>query len=350
MKKTIVIGGAGFIGTNLCLSALRKKLKVVIFDNFSRKGTELNLRTIQKESPQGLEVIKGDIRSVENLEELFDKHPDADVIFHQAAQVAVTDSIRNPRKDFEVNAVGTFNVLETMRQKRIDSLLLYSSTNKVYGNLEGEEILEEPARYSLKNLPQGINEAFPLDFHSPYGCSKGSAEQYVIDYARIYGLKTMVFRQSCIYGYHQFGIEDQGWVAWFTIAALFDFPITLFGDGKQVRDVLFIDDLIEVYWMAVSDPTLQCGEVFNIGGGGYQSSLVELIDHLENIYSKKIRVDFKEPRPGDQLVYVSDIKKAKEKLQWNPKIDVENGVKKLAAWAMKNKNLFLQAKIVKNSS
>ncbi len=209
MKKIIVIGGAGFIGTNVCMSALGKGLQVVLFDNFSRKGTDLNLELIQQKQQGGLEVVRGDVRSKSDLQKLFGAHGDADARFHLAGQVAVTTSIKDPRDDFESNLLGTFNILEAMRTGGIKAPILYASTNKGYGKLANISVVEQDKRYAFENYPDGIDETQPLDFYSPYGCSTGAADQYMLDYARIFGLKTIVFRQSCIYGSYQFGIEDQ---------------------------------------------------------------------------------------------------------------------------------------------
>jgi len=346
MKKIIVIGGAGFIGTNLCLSALRKNLSVVVFDNFLRKGAELNLKVLETAARSGLVMIRGDIRDDKAIQELFTRHGDADAVFHLAGQVAVTTSVLNPREDFETNLTGTFNVLEAARLHSYRGVMLYASTNKVYGSLPGTEMYANDKRYFLKNYPEGINERQQLDFHSPYGCSKGAADQYFIDYARIYNLKTVVFRQSCIYGYYQFGIEDQGWVAWFTIAGLFNKPITIYGDGKQVRDVLFIDDLVDAYWKAIACSDETFGQVYNIGGSRFQMSLLELLEYLEDFLQRKIPVRYEKQRQGDQRVYVSDIRKAEAVFGWRPTIDVRQGVGMLADWMMSNKNLFLQAGIL----
>jgi CDP-paratose 2-epimerase len=209
------------------------------------------------------------------------------------------------------------------------------------------EIIDRSNRYEFKDYPDGISEEFPLDFHSPYGCSKGAADQYVIDYSRIFGLETVVFRQSCVYGYHQFGIEDQGWVAWFTIASLFDMPITIYGDGKQVRDVLFIDDLIESYWAAIENIHITKGKAYNIGGSQYQMSLLELLEYLETFLNKKITPRYSGPRHGDQLVFTSDIRKAKQHFEWTPRIDVKQGVRLLVDWVIANKELFIKAGIIK---
>ncbi|MGQ9631407.1 MAG: NAD-dependent epimerase/dehydratase family protein [bacterium] len=310
-KRVLVIGGAGFIGCNVAHAFLSKGYKVTIFDNFSRNGTLSNISWLQENHKSGLTILQGDIRI--DRDKLDSSVNNADIVFHLAAQVAVTTSVVNPREDFEINALGTFNICEAVRRSKSKPILIYSSTNKVYGGMEGTKIVERNGRYEYENLPNGVSEDQPLDFHSPYGCSKGAADQYVRDYARIYGLKTVVFRQSCIYGTRQFGVEDQGWVAHFTISAMFDRPITIYGDGKQVRDVLFIDDLVKAYELAIENIDKTSGKVYNIGGGpNNQMSLLELISYLEEFFGKKIKYSFSDWRPGDQLVFICDISKAKK--------------------------------------
>jgi CDP-paratose 2-epimerase len=259
-----------------------------------------------------------------------------------AGQVAVTTSVVNPRQDFEANALGTFNVLEAARQSGDDPIILYASTNKVYGGMEDIEIVEQPTRYWYADYPLGIPETQPLDFHSPYGCSKGAGDQYMRDYARIYGLRTVVLRQSCIYGYRQFGIEDQGWVAWFIIAAIKGRQFSIFGDGKQVRDVLFIDDLLNVYEAAVKNIDKSAGQVYNVGGGpsNTMSIWVEFEPLLEEFLGKPISITMADWRPGDQRVFVSDIRKAERELGWQPEVSVRNGVYKLFNWIRENQHLF----------
>jgi CDP-paratose 2-epimerase len=346
MSKVIVLGGAGFIGTNLCLSALEKGMEVVIFDNLSRKGTDINLNLIRAKDASLVTFVRGDIRNADEVHALFATHGDADMIFHLAGQVAVTTSIVDPREDFEINLLGTLNILEGMRLNEIQAPLLYASTNKVYGKMSGVEVVEQDTCYTYRDYPKGVTEDFPLDFHSPYGCSKGGADQYVLDYARIYGLRTVVFRQSCIYGYYQFGIEDQGWVAWFTIASLFDLPITVFGNGKQVRDILFVDDLIRAYWLALENIDITNGRAYNIGGAQFRLSLIELLAFLEAHLGRKIPVATDEPRRGDQKVFVADITKAQTEFGWSPQIDTQQGVKILAEWVTANRNMFVEAGIL----
>ncbi len=271
----------------------------------------------------------------------FRERPDLDVALHLAAQVAVTTSVAEPREDFEINALGTFNVLEAVRVNKLKPVLIYASTNKVYGGMTDIRTVERNGRYEYADLPQGIGEERLLDFHSPYGCSKGAADQYVRDYARIYGLRTVVFRQSCIYGYRQFGVEDQGWVAWFTIAAALGKPITIYGDGKQVRDVLFVEDLAGAYDLAVQKINVASGQVYNIGGGAQQCmSLLELLAMIERFFGKKIERSHSDWRPGDQPVFVCDISKAQRELGWKPKASVEEGVRRLYDWVVANRSLF----------
>ncbi|MFH1915998.1 MAG: GDP-mannose 4,6-dehydratase [Nanoarchaeota archaeon] len=338
MKSLLVIGGTGFIGSNAVASFLKDGWDVTVLDNLSRKGTKQNLEWLQKNYPN-VKFIKADICTDQSL--LDQAVEGKDAVLHLAAQVAVTTSVTDPRTDFEINALGTFNVLEAIRKSKARPIILYSSTNKVYGGMEDVEVIEKDGRYVYKDFI-GASEERILDFHSPYGCSKGAADQYVRDYARIYGLRTIVFRQSCIYGYRQFGIEDQGWVAWFTIAALLDKKLTIYGDGKQVRDVLFIDDLVQAYKLAIAHIATTSGQVYNIGGGpNFQMSLLELLKHLEKQLNKKIPYTYADWRPGDQKVFVCDIKKAKKDFGWEPKVGVEKGVSLLADWVKENKELFM---------
>lgn len=342
--KILVIGGAGFIGCNVAESHAKDGHQVIIFDNLSRSGTKLNLNFLQ-ENYKNINFVYGDIRNQKGLKIVFAKNK-FDCVYHLASQVAVTTSILKPREDFEINALGTFNVLESMREARSDAVLLYASTNKVYGGMENVNIELKNGRYKYKDFSRGISEEALLDFHSPYGCSKGAAEQYVRDYTRIYGLKTISFRQSCIYGYRQFGIEDQGWIAWFTIAAAFGNKLTIYGDGRQVRDVLFIDDLVRAFRMAFNNIRLTNGQIYNIGGGDFQMSLLELLNYLEEYTRRKISVDYSDWRSGDQRVFISDIRKAKAEFGWEPKISVEKGVKKLYRWVEQNGELFRKSGIV----
>jgi CDP-paratose 2-epimerase len=263
------------------------------------------------------------------------------VVLHLAAQVAVTLSVADPRLDFDVNALGTFNVCEALREANRDAALLYASTNKVYGGMEDVRVSEDAGRYRYVELPQGVPETRQLDFHSPYGCSKGAAEQYVIDYTRIYGIPAVSFRQSCIYGYRQFGIEDQGWVAWFLLNAVRGKEVTIFGDGKQVRDILFIDDLIACYEAAVERIDQVTGTALNVGGGPQNViSLLDLIRLVRERFGVEMAYRFEGWRPGDQKVFVADISKAGRLLEWRPRIDREEGIARLFGWIRENLELF----------
>lgn len=338
-ESILITGGVGFIGSNTACYYLKKGKRVTILDNFSRRGAEHNVKWL-KGLGKRLKVVKADIRS--DLRALQKETEGNDAVIHLAAQVAVTTSVESPREDFEINALGTFNVLEAIRKSKNKPPLIYSSTNKVYGGMEGVKVKKLKGRYAYVDYPEGIPENFPLDFHSPYGCSKGAADQYVRDYGRIYGLKTCVFRQSCIYGPRQFGIEDQGWVAWFIIASILGKEITIYGDGKQVRDVLYIDDLVKVYDLALKKIDKIKNGVFNIGGGPNLTLSIwsEFKPLLEKYLDKKIKVKYADWRPGDQKIYVSDISKAKKLLNWQPSVKLDEGVSRLSGWVEKNKNLF----------
>jgi len=338
MKKILITGGAGFIGINSAFHFLEKGWEVIIFDNFSRAGSKTIIKFLQGKFKSTLKVVVGDVRYSKKILGFLTQ--DVDVVIHLAAQVAVTTSVENPQEDFEINAMGTLNVLEAIRNSKSNPILLYSSTNKVYGDLSGQKIVEKKTRYEFKNLPFGVPEDIGLDFYSPYGCSKGTADQYVHDYSRIYGLKTIVFRQSCIYGPHQFGMEDQGWLAWFTIATLENKPITIYGNGKQVRDVLYIDDLVNAYDLAIEKIQITKGRVYNIGGGPKNTISVwyDFFPMLEKLAERKINVDFKTQRPGDQLIYISDIRKSKKDFSWEPQTNIASGLDKLFKWISKNKS------------
>jgi len=332
--KALIFGGAGFIGANMALKILEEGGEVIISDDLSRVGSRLNLEWLRGKGK--MRFFQTDIRHYPGVREIVHVHKDVDAIFHFAAQVAVTLSVDNPRNDFEINALGTFNVLEAVREENINPPFIFSSTNKVYGGMERLKIEEKEKRYILPDYPEGISEDLPLDFHSPYGCSKGCADQYVRDYARIYGMNTVVLRQSCIYGPRQFGIEDQGWVAHFFISTLLGKPLFIYGTGKQVRDLLYIDDLIDLCWKCKDNIEKVKGEIFNVGGGKDNTlSLLELLDIMEQ---KNIKPDisFAEPRPGDQAVFICDIRKAQAKLGWEPKVKVAEGIDRLVDWIQRN--------------
>ena len=343
MKKPqhyLVTGGAGFIGANLTARLLRKGARVTVFDNLSRSGGASNLRWLKNSAGQGkLTFVRGDLADFSAVRRAA---READCIFHLAGQVAVTTSVADPRKDFTDNALGTFNVLEAVRASGRNPIVLYSSTNKVYGGMDDVKIVERGARYEYAAMKHGISEKQPLDFHSPYGCSKGAADQYMHDYARIFNLRTVVMRQSCIYGYRQFGIEDQGWVAWFIIAALKGRPISIYGDGKQIRDVLFIEDLLDAYELVVANISKTAGKAYNIGGGPRNTMSVwsEFGPMLESLLGRKLNVKFGDWRPGDQKVFVSDIRAAKKDFGWQPKVGVRAGITRLYKWIEANQSLF----------
>ena len=344
MNGTILVtGGAGFVGCNLVDSLLQDGHHVIVFDALTRPGSERNLAWLRARH-QRVEFMRGDVR---DFEKLLNVARDADVIYHFAAQVAVTASLLDPANDFEVNALGTFNVLEAGRLSDRRPTIVFTSTNKVYGGLEDIIVIERETRYEFQDLSQGISESRPLDFHSPYGCSKGTGDQYVRDYARIYDLPTVVFRMSCIYGPRQFGNEDQGWLAHFIIAAVTGKPLTIYGDGKQVRDVLFVEDLVRALRLAAERIDRTAGEVYNIGGGPRNALAVwqEFGTMLERLCRQQLLVSFSDWRPGDQKCYVSDIRKACRDLGWQPVIDKETGISRLWEWVSANQELFKELDI-----
>jgi CDP-paratose 2-epimerase len=338
-KNYLITGGAGFIGANYVHRLLRRGEKVTLYDNLSRAGAPRNLAWLKETfGEQAFTLVVGDVREAPKITEAA---RGSDVIVHLAGQVAVTTSVADPRADFEANALGTLNVLEAARLSGRNPIFIYASTNKVYGRMEDVALAEEPTRWRYKDLTNGCPESQPLDFHSPYGCSKGAGDQYVRDYARIYGLRSIVFRQSCIYGPRQFGIEDQGWVAWFIIAAVMGRPITIYGDGKQVRDVLHVDDLLNAYDLAIEKIDIAKGRVYNLGGGpeNVMSVWAEFGPLLEKLLGKPIEFARGDWRPGDQRVFYADVRKAGKELGWTPKISVEDGVKMLFEWVRENKSL-----------
>ena len=332
--KILITGIAGFIGVNTAARFIEKGKKVVGIDNLSRSGVEKNLRWLAQKF-NNWEFYFKDIRDRQSMEEIIKKEL-PDVIIHLAGQVAVTSSVENPHTDREINIDGTLNLLEAARKVNPDSIFLYSSTNKVYGGFEEHDVVKKGKRYLFKNKTlraYGISEKQNLDFHSPYGCSKGAADQYVRDYFRIYGLPTVVLRQSCIYGRHQFGNEDQGWVIHFVRRAIAKTPISIYGDGKQVRDVLNVEDLVDLYEITIDKIAKTQGQIYNVGGGSKNSvSLLELISLLEKKLKYKVKMKYGDWRPGDQKVFISDIEKAKS-LGWSPKVEVSQGIEELIEWA-----------------
>ncbi len=339
-KQYLITGGAGFIGSNYVHRLLTRGASVTVYDNLSRHGTEANVAWLRgQHGADSFRLLVADVRDHAALAEAA---RGVDVVVHLAGQTAVTTSVTDPRPDFEANALGTFNALEAARHAGSNPVFIYSSTNKVYGGMEEVAILERETNYAYRDFPLGIPETQPLDFHSPYGCSKGAGDQYVRDYARIYRLPTVVFRQSCIYGPRQMGVEDQGWVAWFIIAALTGKPITIYGNGKQVRDVLFVDDLLNAYDAAVAHVDVAAGQVYNVGGGPERTMSIwaEFGPILEHIVGRPIPVNYADWRPGDQPIYISDVRKAGRDLGWQPHVGVEEGIRRLYDWVAANRRLF----------
>ncbi|HUH97855.1 MAG TPA: GDP-mannose 4,6-dehydratase [Anaerolineales bacterium] len=339
-KRYLVTGGAGFIGSNYVHRLLERGEHVSIYDNLSRAGAPRNLDWLKRSfGEKAFNLIAADVRDPASITSAARA---ADVIVHLAGQVAVTTSVTNPRADFEANAVGTFNTLEAARLSGRDPIFLFASTNKVYGGMDDVKVVEDATRWRYAGLANGCPESQPLDFHSPYGCSKGTGDQYVRDYARIYGLRSVVFRQSCIYGPRQFGIEDQGWLAWMTIAAVTGRRITIYGDGKQVRDVLHVDDLLNAYDAAIEKIELAQGRVYNMGGGARNVLAVwaEFGPLLEKLLGHKIEVAHADWRPGDQRVFYADFSRARRELGWEPKIGLQDGIERLFNWVKQNQDLF----------
>ena len=346
MSRILITGGAGFIGSHAAEYFAKKGYDVVVFDNLSRskllgkndRNTMFNWNYLK--SLKKIKLVKGDVRNFESLKKVA---VDADIIIHAAAQTAVTTSVVNPETDFSVNAIGTFNVLDVARRLKKRPAIVYCSTNKVYGhNVNKIKVYEEKTRYRFdKKYKYGIQESFSIDLceHTPYGCSKLTGDIYMQDFSSQYGLKVGVFRMSCIYGTRQFGVEDQGWVSWFAIATMMNKPIAIYGDGKQVRDVLFVTDLIRAYESFLKSD-IQCG-IFNTGGGYTKTlSLLELLDILREGTGKRSALEFGEWRPSDQKVYISDISKIKKDLNWKPEIEPKKGVMMLVEWVKKNIKIF----------
>lgn len=337
-RQVLITGGAGFIGTNLAARLAAAGYGVRIFDSLLRPGVEQNLEWLLSTFGSQIDVEIADVRNRRALESAVSG---VERVYHLAAQVAVTTSLDAPADDFDVNLRGTFGLLDILRQRPSPPSLLFTSTNKVYGNLQGVTLEEGPARYEPAD-PQfckhGISEEQPLDFKSPYGCSKGGADQYVLDFAHCYRLPAVVFRMSCIYGEHQFGNEDQGWVAHFLIRALARQPLTIYGDGKQVRDILWAEDLVEAMQTALDRLDRTAGRAFNIGGGpGNTTSLRELIALVEQYTGRPLRLERSAWRKGDQRYYVSDIRRFANLTGWRPRTTVAEGVSRLCRWLEENR-------------
>lgn len=334
--KLLITGGCGFLGSNLAAYALSRGDDLVVFDSLYRSGSIENLVWLKEQGT--FRHVHGDIRNQNDITRLVKEfRPDA--IFHLAGQVAMTTSIANPRMDFEVNVMGSHNLLEAVRIYSPETAVIYSSTNKVYGDLEQFDYEEVPTRYQCCDRPNGFDESTPLEFHSPYGCSKGAADQYMLDYARIFGLKTVVFRHSSMYGGRQFATYDQGWVGWFCLQAVEAKrnpgrePFTISGNGKQVRDVLHAEDMVRLYFGVVDRIEAAHGQVFNVGGGMANSlSLLELFSLLEEFTGTELNYTRLPPRESDQRVFVADVSKAARLLEWAPEVTAREGVAKMVAW------------------
>ena len=338
--KYLITGGCGFLGSNIASEILKRGDELIIFDSLYRHGSFQNLEWLRTQGE--FEYIHGDIRNTNDVERTIKTHS-PDVIYHLAGQVAMTTSISDPRMDFEVNVGGSFNLLNAVRLYSPESTIIYSSTNKVYGDLEQFEYEETDTRYKCIDKPNGFDESVNLDFHSPYGTSKGSADQYMLDFARIYGLKTVVFRHSSMFGGRQFATFDQGWLGWFTTKAMeiknntLEEPFTISGNGKQVRDLLYASDVVALYLTAADKIDTIKGQAFNVGGGiENSSSLLELFSSLE----KELGIDMTYTqlpfRESDQRVFVADISKAQELIGWEPKVSKEEGIRKMISWVCIN--------------
>ena len=339
--KYLITGGCGFLGSNIALQVLKKGYELIIFDNLSRFGSYKNLEWLNENGK--FIFIHGDIRNSNDVENVIRKYK-PDIIYHLAGQVAMTTSILDPKMDFEVNTIGSFNLLNSVRLHSRDSIIVYSSTNKVYGDLEYFSYKEEPTRYLCLDMPYGFDEDLKLDFASPYGNSKGSADQYMLDFANIYDLKTVVFRHSSMFGGRQFPTFDQGWINWFIYKAIelkekiLKEPFTISGNGKQVRDLLYSDDIVLLYLSVFDNIDVLRGKVFNIGGGIKNSiSILELFSLLEEELDIKMSYIKQEFRESDQKVFIADITKIKNLIGWEPKIDKYEGVRGMIAWFYENK-------------
>jgi len=343
MMEYLITGGCGFLGSNLASAVLKRGEELIIFDNLYRAGSEKNLKWLKEQG--NFQFIHGDIRNRVDIENTI-KESKPDVIFHLAGQVSMTISIKNPQFDFEVNAIGTFNLLDSVRKYSLDSIVIYSSTNKVYGDLEWVKYKETETRYITPDFPDGFPEKIPLDFHSPYGCSKGTADQYMLDFARIFNLKTVVFRHSSVYGDRQFATYDQGWIGWFcqkaieTKKGILKEPFTISGNGKQVRDVLHVDDVVGLYFKTIEKIDKMKAQAFNIGGGIENSlSLLELFEILVKELRVKLSYTKLPWRASDQKIFVADNNKIKNLLGWMPEINKAEGIKMMLGWLNDNLKL-----------
>ncbi len=344
-RSVLIFGGAGFIGSNLAQHLLETTdAKIHIFDNLSRDGVRHNLDGLQRMAANSgrLQITVGDVRDAAMVERAVRF---ATEIYHFAAQVAVTTSVTDPRLDCEINIGGTLNILEAARKTGRRPFLLFTSTNKVYGELTSHPVRRTATRYQYVDIP-GISELQPLDFHSPYGCSKGAADQYVRDYSRMFGIPSVVFRMSCIAGPRQFGNEDQGWVAHFLYSALRGVPVVIYGDGRQVRDVLCVHDLLHAMEAVRVNTSATAGQIYNIGGGPENTiSLLELMEKIEALTHRRLEYELEERRPGDQLVYVTDFGKLRRDTGWQPEFSVAQTLQGIHEWWKRNRELFAPATV-----
>ncbi len=334
--KVLINGGCGFLGSNLASYGIAHGYDIAVFDNLSRLGASRNLEWLR--SIGSFTFIHGDTRNKNDVETVI-RNNHFDAVFHLTGQVAMTTSIENPYKDFEINAIGALNLLDSLRKYSPDTAVFFSSTNKVYGDLEQYDYIENEKRYTCRQFPNGFDESVPLDFRSPYGCSKGCADQYMLDYYRIFGIRTTVFRHSSMYGSRQFATYDQGWVGWFVQKAIELYnnpnadPFTISGNGKQVRDILHADDMVSLYYTALANVDRVCGNAYNIGGTMAQSlSLLELFDMLDELLGIKMKYTWLPVRCSDQKVFVADIAKIQSKIGWVPKVTAREGIEKMVGW------------------
>lgn len=333
--KFLVTGGCGFLGSNLASEVLRRGHKLTVLDNMYRQGSEKNLAWLKTQGDFTHQHC--DIRAASDVEDVVQKFQ-PDVVFHCAGQVAMTTSIERPHFDFSVNVIGGMNILEAVRKYCKNAIVTYSSTNKVYGDLEHIRYDETTTRYKAPDFAEGFDERMGLDFCSPYGCSKGAVDQYMLDYARIFGLKTIVFRHSSIYGGRQYPTFDQGWVGWFILKAMSqkkkqESSFTISGSGKQVRDLLFVDDILDCYFKAIENVSTVSGQAYNIGGGVQNSlSVLELVQHLEGLFDTKLKYELLPKRQSDQKIFIANNMKISQKTSWAPKISKEAGLKKMIEW------------------
>jgi CDP-paratose 2-epimerase len=333
--RALITGGAGFVGSNYARHLLDMGAEVVVFDNFARgKGCEINSQWLRSHpKSENLKLVKGEVSSVESLKEA---SKDCDLIVHTAAQVSVPESVTKPRLDFDSNALGTFNVLEAARKMETDPAIIYTSSNKVYG-IPDAPLRELELRYVFENLPEGVDESFAIKGEEPYGVSKAAGDLYFHAYSEQYGLKSTAFRCSCMFGPHQWGKEEQGWVAWFCIAMAMGKPLNIYGDGKQVRDLLFIDDVMQAFDLASQNIDKVKGRAINLGGGRDNvASLLETIGYLESLTNRKMHLKFKGWRPGDNKCYYSNCQKAKELMGWTPSVPWKEGVRRTLDWVQSN--------------